>query len=270
MTKFVTTVTKTLLTALQREARILSAPKRAAVAIILRPVFGPYPSRHGHHRLSDAEAVPLTEGQRIGGVLLDDFEIGGLMNGGRKGGEEGEEGGTGEEFGDMDLGADGLSFPHTDHEARRANSGVTRNEFSRIMRLLNSRYGLKSTPKGHGISHIEALDLEVLYMKRSPRQGDPWSGHVCFPGGHQDKGETDVETAVREVREEVGLDLARGFMCVGRLDDRCVANADDVLLLSRHFFLCSCSPCRYITRGGKAVKSFVMSPIVFLQVVSCR
>ena len=29
--------------------------------------------------------------------------------------------------------------------------------------------------------------IEALYIKRVHREGDRWSGHVAFPGGHQDK-----------------------------------------------------------------------------------
>ena len=64
-------------------------------------------------------------------------------------------------------------------------------------------------------------DLECLFMKRATNPRDPWSGDVCLPGGKQEAGETDLETAVRETREEVGIDLsAGGFEYLGQLDDR--------------------------------------------------
>jgi len=38
--------------------------------------------------------------------------------------------------------------------------------------------------------------------------GDPWSGHVAFPGGRHEPEDPDaLATAVRETREEVGIDL---------------------------------------------------------------
>jgi len=49
----------------------------------------------------------------------------------------------------------------------------------------------------------------VLFIKRTERKGDPWSGQVAFPGGR--KSSTDnglVDTAVRETMEEVGLQLS--------------------------------------------------------------
>jgi len=60
---------------------------------------------------------------------------------------------------------------------------------------------------------------EVLFIERATREGDPWSGHMAFPGGRVDPGDdTDRAAAERETREEVGLDL-RGARAIGRLDD---------------------------------------------------
>lgn len=59
---------------------------------------------------------------------------------------------------------------------------------------------------------------EVLLMRRIEREGDRWSGQIGLPGGHRDEGDADlVETACRETREEVGLDLAREAELVGAL-----------------------------------------------------
>ena len=66
---------------------------------------------------------------------------------------------------------------------------------------------------------------ELLYIKRATRAGDPWSGNVAFTGGKRDPAdESDLAVAVRETREEVGLDLSDGacFQYLGRLDDRAV------------------------------------------------
>lgn len=61
---------------------------------------------------------------------------------------------------------------------------------------------------------------EVLLIKRADHPLDPWSGHMAFPGGHQDDGDADlVATAVREAGEEVGIDLAADAELLGRLDD---------------------------------------------------
>jgi 8-oxo-dGTP pyrophosphatase MutT (NUDIX family) len=43
---------------------------------------------------------------------------------------------------------------------------------------------------------------------------------MAFPGGRRDEGDADLyETAVRETREEVGLDLAAHGTLLGRLED---------------------------------------------------
>ena len=57
-------------------------------------------------------------------------------------------------------------------------------------------------------------------IKRAEREGDPWSGHMAFPGGRMDK--TDAHgyaVAVRETEEEVGLTLGPQDQCIGRLSD---------------------------------------------------
>jgi 8-oxo-dGTP pyrophosphatase MutT (NUDIX family) len=65
-----------------------------------------------------------------------------------------------------------------------------------------------------------ADDLEVLLIRRAERVGDPWSGHMAFPGGGHEPTDPDLEaTAVRETMEEVGLPLRDHGRLLGRLDD---------------------------------------------------
>ncbi len=65
-----------------------------------------------------------------------------------------------------------------------------------------------------------AQGAEVLLIQRAEREGDPWSGHMAFPGGRRDATDADLHaTAVRETREEVGLDLATHGRLLGRLAD---------------------------------------------------
>ncbi len=65
-----------------------------------------------------------------------------------------------------------------------------------------------------------SAEPEVLLIKRAEHPGDPWSGHMAFPGGREDPLDPDLyRTAVRETQEEVGLDLERHAARLGRLDD---------------------------------------------------
>ncbi len=59
---------------------------------------------------------------------------------------------------------------------------------------------------------------DVLLMKRVEHDGDPWSGQISLPGGGREPEDVDLfATAVRETREEVGIDLARHGRPLGRL-----------------------------------------------------
>jgi len=60
-------------------------------------------------------------------------------------------------------------------------------------------------------------DMSVLFIERALREDDPWSGHIAFPGGHQDRSDTGVlQTVVRETKEEVGITLTPSE-CVSQL-----------------------------------------------------
>jgi len=69
------------------------------------------------------------------------------------------------------------------------------------------------------ILHSEAGSAIFLLIKRAERAGDHWSGHLALPGGSVDPmGDTDlVATAVRETREEIGIDLLNGGRFIGQL-----------------------------------------------------
>ena len=59
---------------------------------------------------------------------------------------------------------------------------------------------------------------EVLLIERAEREGDPWSGHMAFPGGRTEPADDSSRaTALRETYEEVGVDLTPAEY-LGQLD----------------------------------------------------
>jgi 8-oxo-dGTP pyrophosphatase MutT (NUDIX family) len=61
---------------------------------------------------------------------------------------------------------------------------------------------------------------ELLFIKRSEYPADPWSGQVAFPGGREEASDpTLADTAIRETREETGIDLVADGTVIGTLDD---------------------------------------------------
>jgi len=61
---------------------------------------------------------------------------------------------------------------------------------------------------------------ELLFIHRAEDSRDPWSGHMAFPGGKVDASDGDaLSAALRETREEVGLDLEANALRLGRLSD---------------------------------------------------
>jgi 8-oxo-dGTP pyrophosphatase MutT (NUDIX family) len=69
------------------------------------------------------------------------------------------------------------------------------------------------------ILHSEEGSAQFLLIKRAERADDHWSGQLALPGGRVDPmGDADlVATAVRETREEVGIDLLKGGRFIGQL-----------------------------------------------------
>ncbi|MBN7799112.1 CoA pyrophosphatase [Parahaliea mediterranea] len=70
------------------------------------------------------------------------------------------------------------------------------------------------------ILSVRQGELHILMIKRAERKGDPWSGHMAFPGGRMDPEDANgFEVANRETEEEVGIRLGDCASCIGRLSD---------------------------------------------------
>ena len=60
--------------------------------------------------------------------------------------------------------------------------------------------------------------LDVLLIRRATSAADPWSAHMAFPGGKLDQGDENLlATALRETREEVGVNLLDQAEYLGQL-----------------------------------------------------
>ncbi|MEH6549008.1 MAG: CoA pyrophosphatase [Pseudomonadales bacterium] len=68
--------------------------------------------------------------------------------------------------------------------------------------------------------HERSGEVEVLMIERATHEGDPWSGHMAFPGGRMD--EADIHSyaaALRECSEEVGIDVEHYGHYLSRLSE---------------------------------------------------
>ena len=60
-------------------------------------------------------------------------------------------------------------------------------------------------------------DLDMCFIKRANRNGDPWSGQVALPGGRAGQADRDAgSVAERETKEEIGMKL-EPKECLGAL-----------------------------------------------------
>jgi 8-oxo-dGTP pyrophosphatase MutT (NUDIX family) len=74
--------------------------------------------------------------------------------------------------------------------------------------------------------------LEVLLGERKKREGDPWSGQVGLPGGkHHPEDGSLLNTAVRETKEEVGIDLTTHAEILGHMAPRAPGNKPEMLVV---------------------------------------
>ena len=95
----------------------------------------------------------------------------------------------------------------------------------KVRQALATRVPETVRPAGSGRAAVAMVlrsasaGLEVLFIERAQHPGDPWSGHMAFPGGRLEPSVRDPRSAAeRETSEEVGLDLSLAEP-LGRLDD---------------------------------------------------
>jgi len=71
-------------------------------------------------------------------------------------------------------------------------------------------------------------DINLLFMRRPLKKDDTFSGQVCFPGGKKEpEDHTLLETAIRETKEEVGIDLNKEkAFYIGKLSNQIPIHPD--------------------------------------------
>ncbi len=117
-------------------------------------------------------------------------------------------------------------------------------EMSEIRKILNATSPKVVNSTGRKEAAVALLlneglqGVELLFIERARRAGDPWSGQMAFPGGRREAQDADVlATAVRETSEEVGIEL-KAINNIGRLDDLIAPKLSHAhgLIISCHVF----------------------------------
>lgn len=103
-------------------------------------------------------------------------------------------------------------------------SPVSIAEIRRVLSQQPARLPSGGSSPASGIRHaavamVFAGDAEapdLCLIRRADRAGDPWSGHMAFPGGKQEPGDASMRSsAERETLEEVGLKLEESHFLAG-------------------------------------------------------
>lgn len=103
-------------------------------------------------------------------------------------------------------------------------------------------------------------ELELLFIRRAELAGDPWSGHMAFPGGRWEASDDSLEaTAFRETREELGVTLDHSLL-LGRLDDIAPGNSRLPPIVVRPFVVAVASDVRISMNEEVAAALWVPVP----------
>jgi 8-oxo-dGTP pyrophosphatase MutT (NUDIX family) len=83
------------------------------------------------------------------------------------------------------------------------------NEFLNNTKSLNIE-AYEAHLKSKFTNYESLFDIDILFVKRATSGRDKYSGNIAFPGGKEEKSDKDdLETAIRETKEEIGLSLCQ-------------------------------------------------------------
>jgi len=90
----------------------------------------------------------------------------------------------------------------------------------KLSKILKLKYeDLDANAAVAALLRVTNNDIQVLFVKRAVKSGDPWSGQTAFPGGKRDPEDLNLkETVVRETLEETGVNLLEGCRFLGAME----------------------------------------------------
>ena len=124
--------------------------------------------------------------------------------------------------------APSMALQETTLRGRRSKSALDMNSLQplidRIYQYRPRRFAGSSLWFHSSVAILLKTDREsgpcVLLIQRATREGDPWSGHMAFPGGRlSPQDHFPLDAAIRETYEETGFDVLGKAYYVGQLSE---------------------------------------------------
>ena len=116
--------------------------------------------------------------------------------------------------------------------------------------------------KQAAVALVFTPQLDLILMSRAERVGDPWSGQVSLPGGRVDPEDASpFAAAMRETREEVGVDLSRADW-LGELDEVRTIDPLPPILIRPYVYLLDTEPTFSINHEVAAVHRIALDTLI--------